>query len=175
MLWKMRLTDWVKVFNDIAFRQALVLHNSDYCERLLYDFADYGQWNDHSKDFHLTDDNLRWMDWGGANYAYIRKRIAVGNFTSEEAYLRWQLQQEELVAPFDLNCGVPLADRSKIHQIIMRLTEIQVDTDEYRDLENNLLSRQLAELQNQLKKLSPNSWRIPYIMGRLKSTHLALV
>ena len=93
-LWELRLTGWIKRFNEVAFKGAIELEDENCSERLIYNFAEYSRYNDKPKDFGITPENTVWMEPSKYN-AYARARIAAGAFHSQEAYETWKLQHKQ--------------------------------------------------------------------------------
>lgn len=89
ILWKRRMDKWIKKFNEVSFKGANELCDPNCSNRLVSDFEQYAKYDDDPVDFHLTPENLRWMDWEYA--AYSKARIEAGRFDTEEAFLRWKL------------------------------------------------------------------------------------
>ncbi|MBI4708708.1 MAG: hypothetical protein HY764_00710 [Candidatus Portnoybacteria bacterium] len=95
ILWERRMDGWIKKFNEVSFKGANELDDSNCSDRLVYNFACNAKFNDDPADFALTPENLRWMDWDAG---YPKARIEAGRFESEEAFLRWKInaKKEEL-------------------------------------------------------------------------------
>ena len=136
-LWVRRMVEWIKKFNEVSFKGANELRDSNCSSRLVNDFGQYAQFNDDPAEFHLTPENLSWMNWKYSSYA--KARIEAGRFESEEAFLRWKLRQPEV-----------LTSASAIHSAVQRLQEIGADTSEFDGLEKNLLTAQLKKLEEKL-------------------------
>lgn len=144
VLWGLRMhswTDyWIKRFNEVAFRGANELHDPDCSDRLVSDFCSFAKFDDDPADFHLTPENLRWMDL--ENDAYTRARIEAGRFESEEAFLRWKLRRPEMYTAFDYDAQTNLIDIERIRSIIQQLQELGADTSEFNGFERDLLTKQ---------------------------------
>ncbi|MBI4598886.1 hypothetical protein HY734_01670 [Candidatus Uhrbacteria bacterium] len=89
-LWERRMVGWIKKFNQTAFFGANDLEDPSCSERLILDFAKYGKWDDDPADFHITPENIGWMDW--RYQEKTRLRIEHGPFESEEAFLKWKAE-----------------------------------------------------------------------------------
>jgi len=144
LLWERRMVGWIKKFNEVAFRGANELGDSNCSDRLVDCFGEHAQWNDDPADFHLTPDNLRWMDWEYATQA--KTRLDAGRFDSEESFLRWQLSVPSEFADY---YGVVEVDR--VRRIIGRLIELGVDAKEFENTEQSLIEGQIATLQAELR------------------------
>ena len=62
-LWQKGQFEWIKKFNEVAFKGALELKNTNCCDRLVIDFGRYAEWYHDPAEFYLTIDNLTWMNW----------------------------------------------------------------------------------------------------------------
>jgi hypothetical protein len=63
ILWKKRLTKWIKKFNEVAFRAANELQCTHDCYILLENYHYHSKRSDTPEEFHLTKENLKWVDW----------------------------------------------------------------------------------------------------------------
>jgi hypothetical protein len=63
ILWEKRLTKWIKKFNEVAFRAANELQCTHDCCILLENYQYYSKRSDTPEEFHLTKENLKWVDW----------------------------------------------------------------------------------------------------------------
>ncbi len=149
-LWERRMDDWVKKFNEVSFRGANELQDSNCSDRLVDDFVSYANWDDDPADFHLTFDNLEWMEWSEDYYAYTRARIASAPFETEEAFLRWWLRRPEEKTTFDFDAQQNLVDVSEIKAKIERLQALNEDVSEFDGLIQGLLTKQLQEAEAKL-------------------------
>lgn len=96
-LWERRMDGWIKKFNEVSFKGANELRDTNCSDRLVSDFGYYAKFDDEPVDFHLTFENLGWMNW---EYAlYTKARIEAGRFESQETYLHWL--EEKLLAETD--------------------------------------------------------------------------
>jgi hypothetical protein len=80
-LWERRLDDWIKKFNEVSFKGANELGDDNCSDRLVGNFASLAKWDDDPAEFHLTLENLRWMDWEYYEYAKARIEAGRGNFS----------------------------------------------------------------------------------------------
>lgn len=97
-LWKCRMDGWIKKFYKAAFEGPNNPENSFYTGQLIVDFVNFAQFWDDPADFHITNENLRWVKYGqykGYSKTYVEGRIKAGGFKSEEDFLRWKLHQTE--------------------------------------------------------------------------------
>ena len=64
-LWERRLTEWICKFNEISFKgtSRFGCHRLECSDRFIHDFVRYSIWSDDPKKFHLTAENLSWLDW----------------------------------------------------------------------------------------------------------------
>lgn len=152
ILWERRLDGWIKKFNEVSFKGANELGDSNCSDRLVGDFGRYAKYDDDPADFHLMPENLRWMDWNYA--AYAKARIEAGRFESEEAFLRWKLHRPETHIALDLDLDydaqMDLVNLDGIRSIVQRLQELGADTSEFDGLERDLLTKQLSKLEREL-------------------------
>jgi len=93
ILWERRMDSWIKKFNEVSFKGANELGDSNCSDRLVDDFGKYAKFDDDPADFHLIPENLLWMDWKYSPYS--KARIEAGRFESEENFLRWKLHELE--------------------------------------------------------------------------------
>jgi hypothetical protein len=154
-LWKRRLISWIKRFNEVAFKGANELRDANCSDRLVGDFAHFADWSDDPSDFHLTMENLGWMRWEYS--AYAKARIEAGVFTSEEAYVRWQLHQPQMWHTFNYEAQMDLVDVDKIQGFLQRLLELGADTSEFDGLIRRLLEAKLAELEAARAEQTPET------------------
>lgn len=175
ILWERRMDKWIKKFNEVAFRGANELRDANCSNRLVEDFAKYAKWNDDPADFHLTIENLRWMDWEYSEYAKVR--IEAGRFESEEAFLRWELRQIKSgikeYKEIDHDACTYLVTIDKIQSLIQKLREFGSDISEFDTLENNLLANQLSELEGKLSRATRDGQRELIEIG-IQKTRVAL-
>ena len=156
-LWERRLTDWIKRFNEVAFRGANELSDSNCSDRLVADFGRYAAWSDNPVDFHLTSENLSWMRW--EYYGYAKARITSGTFESEEAFLRWQLQQPCMLYGSDDNTIHPEAVKQLevegIAGIVQRLIGTGADVMDLKGYERQLANTCLDALRATITQSKP--------------------
>lgn len=149
-LWKRRMDGWIKKFNEVSFKGAKELCDSNCSDRLVCDFGQYAKFDDDPADFALTSENLRWMNWEDDGNEYTRSRIEAGRFESEEAFLRWKLRRPETHVAFDYDVQANLIDLDGIRSIVQRLQSLGADTSEFNGLEKDLLNKHLSELEAKL-------------------------
>lgn len=91
-LWQRRsrwaVEDCLKDLMQAAFQGALELGDANCCNRLVNDFVKNAKWDDDPAAFHLTPENLTWMDWKW--FPGAKERIQARRFASEEAFLAWK-------------------------------------------------------------------------------------
>lgn len=146
-LWERRLVDWIRRLNEISFKGAIELGDSNCSDRLVGDFARYALWSDDPKDFGLTRESISWMKWSDWNRA-AKLRIEAGRFESEAAWLHWKLEHAEVFLCHDPATSVPL--------VLTRLQELGEDVVQYANLLRELLE---AELRGHRENLaSPHEW-----------------
>jgi hypothetical protein len=154
-LWQKSQWDWIKRLNEIAFRGAIELGDSNCCNRLVDDFVQYAPFDLNPADFYLAMDNLQWMKWDDPYNLYAKQRIEHGPFASEDDLLRCQLTcglrnpRQFLVWH---ECQNSLVDVEAIHSRIQKLQELGADTSEFSGLERQLLEKKLAELESEVKE-----------------------
>lgn len=146
-LWERRMTDWIKRFNEVAFSGANELGDDNCSDRLVGDFGQHAQWDDDPAAFHLTPENLVWMDW--KYFGDTKARIEASPFPSEEAFLRWRLRNEKQ-DKFDSGTQCEMVDTESIHATIGRIKELGGDTSEFDGFERELLTKKLADLEAKL-------------------------
>ena len=149
ILWARRLDDWIKRFNLVAFTGANELGDNNCSNRLIGDFAQFATWQDDPVDFHITAENISWMDWKHGKYN--KSRIAAGKFASEAEFLRWQIQQWLVIPRWNGEAQTNLIDIYKIKSLIKNLAALGADISEYEGLEKELLKKRLCQLEDELK------------------------
>lgn len=91
-LWQKRLDKWIKTFYEVAFKGAIELDDHDYSERLVECFAYMANWDDDPKDFHITPENISWINWDHLHQQRIKERVQ-RKFDTEEEFLLWRLDE----------------------------------------------------------------------------------
>ena len=171
ILWERRMDGWIKKFNEVSFKGANELGDSNCSDRLVDDFGSHAKFYDEPADFALTPENLRWMDWKYA--AYSKARIEAGHFESEEAFLRWKLRRPEMHIAFDYEAQTDLVNIEGIRSFIQQLQELGADTSEFNGLEKDLLTKQLSELEAKLPAATQGRQR-ERLEKRIQKTRAAL-
>ncbi|HEY4506415.1 MAG TPA: hypothetical protein VJJ24_03140 [Candidatus Paceibacterota bacterium] len=171
-LWTRRQDSWIKRLNEIAFRGAIELNDSNCSDRLVTDFGRYAKWTDHPADFGLVPANLTWMKWTDYN-RYTRLRIEAGRFESEGAYIRWELGQPETATAFDQEAQTMLFNSAGLRTRIARLEELGADTTEFNTLERDLAVKYLAGLEAKLAA-GPRDWERPELEAAVDKTRSLL-
>lgn len=172
LLWERRIDRWIKNFNEVSFRGAKELLDSNCCARLVSDFDRFAKFDDNPADFHLTPDNLQWVDLRYAT-AYFKERIKAGRFESEEAFLRWKLHLPEAITHFDFNTKTNLVNLKGIRALVQRLHELGADTSEFNGLERDMLTKQLSELEEKLPAATQD-WQRQRLEEEIQRTRAAL-
>lgn len=163
ILWKLQMVEWIQKFNEVAFKGAAELDDPNCSDRLVDDFALNADWNDDPADFHLTQQNLSWMDW--KYYEYAKALIEAGPFETEEAYLRF--------LSWDGEAQNNLVDTKAIQSLLHRLQEIGADTSEYDNMANDLLAKKLEELKKKLEEATAD-WTREHLQKGIQKTSEAL-
>lgn len=154
ILWERRMDGWIKKFNEVSFKGANELHDSNCSDRLIGDFGKFAKFDDDPADFHITLENVRWMDWSDLG---VKARIEAGHFESEVAFLRWELATPETYMDRSWDFIETVVRPGRIRTTIQRLQDLGVDTSEYRSFEQKLLVKQLDELEGKLPTMK-NDW-----------------
>ena len=174
-LWNRRTDKWIKKFYETAFKGANELSNSNCSNRLVDDFAWHASWNDDLADFGLTPENLRWMANDDSEFlAYAQSRIKASPFASEEAFLRWKLNRPETHTIHDFEAQTYLVDVKGMQTLILQLEQFGADTDEFKSLVKELLTKKLSELEEKVLT-STIDWEKERINKGLNKTKEALV
>jgi len=150
-LWQKGQFDWIKKFNDVAFKGALELKNSNCCDRLIIDFGRYAEWYQDPAEFHLTMDNLVWMDLG--YYGEVKSRIKNSPFETEEAFKIWQCQGKLEVKKFDQwndEYRWYLPDIDELRKTVQQLADLGQDVTPYADLEKEVIEDSLKKAEKEL-------------------------
>ena len=158
ILWERRMDEWIKKFNEVAFKGANEFEDFNCSDRIVDDFADHAKWNDDPADFHITPENLVLIKWCEYNKD-TRARIKEGRFESEEAFCRWDLSHlKTRFAEYD--------DQSvcaeKILNIIQRLQQLNADTSKFNDLQKEmslLLAKTLKDAEEELLEETQDLYR----------------
>jgi hypothetical protein len=142
-LWERRMLDWIKRFNEVAFRGATELWDSKCSDRLIGDFARYARWDDDPADFHITPENIEWMKW--KYFEDAKKRIEAAPFASEAAYISWELKALGPPTKFDYEAQTSLLDIEALQAKITRLQELGENVDDLQDLAKATLDQQVEK------------------------------
>jgi hypothetical protein len=171
ILWERRMDGWIKKFNEVSFKGANELRDSNCSDRLVGDFSSYAKFDDDPADFALTPENLRWMNWEYA--AYSKARIEAGRFESEEAFLRWKLHRPETHTAFDYDAQTDLVNIKGIRSLVQKLQELGADASEFNGLERDLLTKQLSKLEAELPAATQD-WQRERLEKGIQKTRAAL-
>lgn len=173
ILWERRMDGWIKKFNEVSFKGANELRDSNCSDRLVDDFGSYAKFDDDPADFALTPENLRWKEWNPEYDGYTKARIEAGRFESEGAFLRWKLHRPETHTAFDDDAQADLVNLDGIRTIVQRLQSLGADTSEFNGLERDLLTKQLSELEAKLPAATQD-WERERLEKGIQKTRAAL-
>ncbi len=157
ILWERRMDGWIKKFNEVSFKGANELGDSNCSDRLVTDFSTCAKFNDNPADFAITPENLCWMDWEYSMYS--KARIEASPFASEEDFLRWKIRRPEKHLAFDYETQVDLVNLKEIREMIQQLRELGADTSEFDNLERDLLTKRLREMETELSSATKDFQR----------------
>ena len=169
-LWKHRMIEWIKRFNEVAFRGANELKNDSCCDRLMYDFVKYSHWGDDPANFHISLDLMGWMDW--THYQYAKARIEAGTFNSEIDFLKWKLITSTHLR-HDNDSQTALVHVDNIHKIIQQLRGLGADVSEFDNFEQDQLTKRLTELEAELSTATED-WQLEGLPKAITKTRTAL-
>lgn len=150
ILWQRKMFDWIKKFNQVAFKGACELNDSNCSERLVNDFAEYAAFDDDPADFHITDENLTWMDWKYLTAAKVR--IEAGKLESEADWLKTKLKH-----PVDCYIQTGFNDKD-FEKDVERLDQIAENDPEKEELIEKALRAIELKIQEMLK--TANGWLV---------------
>lgn len=170
ILWERRMIGWIKKFNEVAFKGANELGDRNCSHRLVDDFVNYAKFADDPADFGLAPENFIWI-----KDEYSKERIKASPFKSEEALIRWELQQPANQFTFNHYLRVHIANIEKVRFLIRRLQELGSDTSEFSDLEKDLLNKQLKELEKAFGEELQDAGRREGLRKKIELTCVALV
>lgn len=173
ILWKKGMIDWIKKFNEVAFRGAFELNDDNCSDRLVRDFVKFANWDDDPATYGLTPDSLSWVNSDSDRMRGVMSRINASPFESEEEYLRWTMRQSDTLTAFDFNAQMDLVNSKDIRYIIQQLKDLGADTAEYDALEKELLTKQLSDLTTQSTDDVPD-WKVERIQKAIQITKDAL-
>lgn len=172
ILWERRMDRWIKKFNEVSFKGANELGDSNCSDRLVSDFGKYAKFNDDPAEFALTPENLCWMNWKKYQ-KYEKARIEAGRFESEEALIRWELKQSRTYTVFDDDAHIDLVNIKGIRSRIQKLRDFGADISEFTSLERDLLTKRLNELKTELSK-EPGDYMRECLEKGIRKTREAL-
>lgn len=184
-LWKLGRLDWVKRLNEIAFNGANELGDSNCCERLVSDFTNYATFDLDPAEFHLTPDDLRWMNWN-EYHEYDKARIEHGRFESADDLQRfkllWELRHPKTFIEYSNEGQNYLVSVNKLRSTLQALEALGVDISEFDGLERRLLHAKLAELEAEMvaipskyPELKIQQWNQERLQKAIDMTKSALV
>jgi len=160
-IWERKMFDWIKRFNEVAFKGANELGDSNCCERLVCDFTKYAPFDFNPADFHLTMANLPWMKWD-KYYLLEKARIEHGPFESADDLTRCEMLTEmrnpRTFERSDFESQSSLVNVEGISERRKKLQALGVDISEFDGLERRLLEAKLVELDARLASFSKNDW-----------------
>jgi len=144
VLWERGLTDWIKKFNEVAFRGAIELYDPNCSSRLVGDFAYYAKWDDDPVDFHLDlVEQIPWEDWELKGLAKEIERIKQGKFASEVEFLTYKFNQTKGNSEYDFDVHLQLVNIEKLQKIIERMQVIGADASGMIETTKSIIATQL--------------------------------
>lgn len=168
-LWEMRpeMDKWIKEINRVSFKGAIELEDPNFSDRLVRDFAVYARWDEEPADFHLTQENILWMDW--EYHAYPKARIEHGRFASELEFVQWQIVQTSLHEEWSNNAQMDLIAVKRIKERIAKVVKLGGSASESKVFLRQLLNNKLEELKNQLVT-AKEDWKKDRLQKAIKKT-----
>jgi len=145
VLWERRLTTWIAQFYATAFRGANALAEPTCCDRLVYAFDAFAHWSDDPREFHLDQENLRWMKWEKHN-EHVRVRLQDSPFDSEQDFLCWKIKHPDCFCHWDNESQRPRVSVEEVHAVIRKLAAQGVDVSEFIEVERHLIITDIEEL-----------------------------
>ncbi len=153
-LWKSGQFEWIQKFNQVAFKGAKELGVTNCCDRLVDDFSELASWDKDPAAFHLTMENLAWMDW--EYHEQAKARINHGLFESKEALeicrLRGLIEQKAELESLNFELGLYLLDLDKLKKIVRQLQELGDQSLAYEEVKKAALKWQLNKLESKLNE-----------------------
>lgn len=170
-MWPRRMTGWIKKFYEISFRGARELGEPTCCDRLIDRFTLYAKWSDDPVKFSLTSENIDSLGSEVLSWLmpHSRSRIREGPFQSDASFLRWQIMHPESFYERH-DTEIPNVSFTRLHSRIKRLSKKGTDTQEFIEMEKQLVADQLRQLTKLLDK-SEYEWETKQIAKRI--THIA--
>ena len=171
-LYELGRLDWVKRLNEVAFRGANELGDSNCSDRLIGDFVEHGAFDLDPAEFHLTTESLRWMKWDEYSF-YHKARIEHGRFESVEAMRRfelsWRLSNQGLSYLHYKDEGdVSSIVFDRLRSTLQELEKLGADMSEFQGIEKRLLTEKLAKLEADLVEAPKNHSHPNILPGLLK-------
>jgi hypothetical protein len=172
-LWVRGMANWIGTLNEIAFRGANELGDTNCSDRLVYSFAVRSPWDADPADYGITPESTKWYTANEYNI-YAIARLAEGKFTTEEGYLRWLIRHKEFTE-FDYDLQEYMVDAANLTTTINRISELGGDITEFDGLVERRLRDQLAKMEAGLAAAA-DGWKIErYTKGLAKAkSELAL-
>ncbi|MFZ2225890.1 MAG: hypothetical protein WA064_04750 [Candidatus Moraniibacteriota bacterium] len=156
-LWKRRLTKWIREFNEVSFRgtSRFGCHRLECSDRFVHDFVRFSTWSDDPAKFHLTLENLKWLDWKTQCWCdsieYGKARIGASKFETEKDFLLWELSLPlETFRELDYQTQKKAIPVVKLYSRLCRLEELFVNTStcEFLNLRKELARIELEQIED---------------------------
>jgi hypothetical protein len=170
-LWKREMYEWIKRFNEVAFRGAIDLGDSNCSDRLVGDFRS-AHWSLDPADFALIPENLTWLKRSKYN-AEVLDRIEHGPFTCEADYLEWQLDLPKLPRSWDSAAQADMINVDVLRKRYARLRELGRDPSRFEARLKPALEEQLAEHEAKLAS-AEQDWQKERAEKAIAATKAAL-
>jgi hypothetical protein len=146
-IWVLGRHDWIKKFNEVAFKGAIELNAPSCSDRLVMDFLQYHRFDDDPNDFFLNSKNLAIMEWSNwRNPTELQKELESSPFESNEALLRFKLNCTLSCQEWVFEIQQRVADIRPFELLLNELLEIGVDITEFNPLKVELYTKRLQSL-----------------------------
>ena len=157
-LWEHRFVDWIRRFNEAAFEGLDKYGYTSCLDRLVQDFDRYAKFDDDPKNFGITPEHAERVE-----QEYLRGdalcRIKDSPFESQEALLRWRLQDyEHKMCYYSYGLGY-LVDIEGFRRLTQQLEEIGVDLSEFEGAEKRLLKIQIQQVEVRIASIDREMFR----------------
>jgi hypothetical protein len=155
-IWELKRYDWIKKFNEVAFKGANELNTTICCDRLVMDFLRYRTFDASPLDYYIDVENLAWLDWTNFyNPDELKQELENSPFESQEALLRFRLNgtinSKEWTSEIQKNATSTKAFDS----ILNELQGLGVDISEFDSQKAELYAKRLqslVELRGQVRE-----------------------
>lgn len=159
VLWEKGLTDWVKKFNDAAFRGAIELDDSNCSARLVYDYTNRAKWDDNPADFHLDlVEQVPWEDWEQEGLTKEIEQIKMGKFASEEQFLTYKFDRVKDNPGYDYHVHLQLVSIEELKTIIDRMQAIGMDVSEVIETTKSIIAAQIQTVESKKASTDAKDW-----------------